>query len=48
MNFGGAKDRPILSEVWDNVDAKINGKPQVHAKVNNLGFMSGIKQKVFG
>lgn len=48
MNLGGAKDRPVLSEVWDNVKARMDGKPQVHAKVNTTSFLSGIKQKVFG
>lgn len=48
MNLGGAKDRPILSQVWDNADAKIRGAPEVHAKVASMGFMQGMRQKILG
>lgn len=48
MNMGGAKDRPILKEIWENVEAKIDGKKEVHSKLNTTPFMYGIKHKIFG
>ncbi|KAJ7676149.1 hypothetical protein B0H17DRAFT_1161534 [Mycena rosella] len=30
MNLGGAKDRPVLDEVWENVEAQLHGKSKVH------------------
>ena len=48
MNLGGAKDRPLLNEVWDNVHAQMQGKPEVHAKVGVTTFLSGIKKALFG
>jgi hypothetical protein len=48
MNIGGAKDRPLLEQVWDNVEAQMKGKPVVHAKVGLTGLAFGLKQKIFG
>ena len=48
MNLGGAKDRPLLNEVWDNVDAQLKGKPQVHATIAQQTLFMGLKQKLFG
>jgi hypothetical protein len=30
MNLKGAKDRPDLDQIWDNVDAKLHDKPIVY------------------
>lgn len=48
MNLGGAKDRPSLTEVWENAEAEMQGKPAVHATIPLLSFLQGIKQKIFG
>lgn len=48
MNLGGAKDRPSLSEIWDNAEAQMLGKPQVHAKYSLQKFVTGLWQAVTG
>ena len=48
MNLKGAKDRPALSEIWANVEAQMQGKPQVHQKYSLQGISSGIWQAVRG
>lgn len=48
MNIGGAKDRPLLDQVWANVHAEMQGKSKVHANVNTMGLASGLKKKLFG
>lgn len=35
MNLGGAKDRPDLQQVWENVNAKLNNNQPSHARFNN-------------
>ena len=46
--MGGAKDRPMLEEVWENVEAKMDGKPQVHHKYSLLSATGVLKEKIFG
>jgi hypothetical protein len=48
MNLGGAKDRPLLDQVWENVHAEMQGKPKVHASVGSTGLATGLKKKLFG
>ena len=48
MNLGGAKDRPLLNEVWDNAQAKMAGKPPVHVKIGLMSLASGLLQKIRG
>lgn len=48
MNLGGAKDRPDLEQVWDNVKAKIEGKGVVHAVYKKSGLLGMLWGKVFG
>ncbi|KAL7928125.1 hypothetical protein V8C35DRAFT_326202 [Trichoderma chlorosporum] len=48
MNMGGAKDRPVLSEVWDNVEAKLNGVDVRHKKYSLVSVMQVLRQRVFG
>jgi peroxiredoxin len=48
MNLGGAKDRPDLKQVWENVDARMNGKPEVHMKYNLQSFTTVMWGKIFG
>jgi hypothetical protein len=48
MNLGGAKDRPDLVQVWENVQAKLAGKPVVHKKYSLMGFFGTMAGKIFG
>jgi len=48
MNLGGAKDRPELKQVWDNVQAKLNGKDRVHSSYKLIGAFNVLKAKIFG
>jgi hypothetical protein len=48
MNLGGAKDRPDLKQVWENMEAKMNGKPEVHKKYDLQSFAKVMWGKVFG
>ncbi|KAE8446259.1 hypothetical protein EG329_012345 [Mollisiaceae sp. DMI_Dod_QoI] len=48
MNLGGAKDRPELEQVWDNIKAKLEGKKRVHGMYKKIGAMNVLWGKVFG
>ncbi|KAM0805407.1 hypothetical protein BDR22DRAFT_798508 [Usnea florida] len=48
MNLKGAKDRPALNEIWENAEAKMLGRPQVHEKYSLQKFATGIWQAVRG
>ena len=48
MNLGGAKDRPILKEVWENVEAELRGQGPVHKKVAKTTVTGVMCRKIFG
>jgi hypothetical protein len=48
MNLGGAKDRPDLVQVWENVQAKLAGKEAVHRKYNLQGAFATFVGYLFG
>jgi len=48
MNLKGAKDRPDLDQIWDNVDAKLHDKPIVHKDYHMQTLGGVLKQKIFG
>ncbi|CZR65966.1 uncharacterized protein PAC_15866 [Phialocephala subalpina] len=48
MNLGGAKDRPELEQVWENVQAKLEGKKMVHSAYKKIGAVGLLWGKVFG
>lgn len=48
MNLGGAKDRPDLNQVWENVLARLNGQPLVHKRYTLQSFTKVMTQKLFG
>lgn len=48
MNMGGASDRPIMSEIWDNVQAKLKNTKPVHSRYSSLGLMGLLREKIFG
>ena len=47
MNLGGAKDRPDLNQVWENVLARLNGQPFVHKRYILQSFRKVMTQKLF-
>lgn len=47
-NLGGAKNRPELEQIWQNVEAKLQGKKAVHQKYAVQGFFHVLKGKFFG
>ncbi|KAH7010602.1 uncharacterized protein B0I36DRAFT_370212 [Microdochium trichocladiopsis] len=46
MNLGGAKDRPLLEEIWHNVDASLHGKEAVHTTYSTAGVAAVIREKL--
>ncbi|KAF2665792.1 hypothetical protein BT63DRAFT_75747 [Microthyrium microscopicum] len=48
MNLGGAKDRPDLVQVWENAEAKMEGKKEVHSAYKLQTFGQTIWSKIFG
>jgi hypothetical protein len=48
MNLGGAKDRPELGQVWENIQAKLEGKEKIHSSYKLIGAWGVIKGKIFG
>ncbi|KAF2160392.1 hypothetical protein M409DRAFT_29238 [Zasmidium cellare ATCC 36951] len=48
-NLGGAKDRPLLEQVWGDVEAVMQGRERVHGGVyGKQTFLQGIGMKLFG
>ena len=48
MNLGGAKDRPSLTQIWDNVEATLDDKPKIHNTLALQSFFEVMKRKLFG
>jgi hypothetical protein len=48
MNLGGASDRPLLEQVWANVDSQLKGKGKVVQRYSLLGAMQVLKRAIFG
>jgi len=48
MNLGGAKDRPDLNQVWENIQAKLKGRDAVHKKYKLEGVLGHLWGKLFG
>ena len=48
MNICGVKDRPYLTQIWENAQAKLQGNKPVHARYSLLGPLGLLKQKIFG
>ena len=48
MNLGGGKDRPDLKQVWENAEAKMEGREMVHKKYSLQSIGGLLWQKVFG
>jgi len=46
MNIGGAKDRPMLEQIWENVEAQMENRPAVHKKVQTQGAMNVLSGKI--
>ncbi|KAK4141790.1 uncharacterized protein C8A04DRAFT_30635 [Dichotomopilus funicola] len=49
MNLAGAKDRPVLAEVWEDVRRQLKGEDTTEGKVyTTTGAFHLLKQKIFG
>lgn len=48
MNIGGASDRPVLTEVWENAKAQLEGKEVPQKDYSTTGALKFVKQKVLG
>jgi len=48
MNLGGAKDRPDLEQILENVQAKLKGDAVVHRKYKTIAAKQVIMGKIFG
>ena len=48
MNLHGAKDRPVLKEVWENVAAGLDHRPLVHQRYSKTSITSVMCGKLFG
>lgn len=48
MNLGGAKDRPNLDQVWENVQAKLLGATVKHSEYSKMALSAGLSQKIWG
>jgi len=47
MNFGGAKDRPVLEQVWHNAESQLRGQPEVHEKLKFTTASGLLAEKLF-
>lgn len=45
MNLGGAKDRPDLHQVWENINAKLSDKQPSHARFSNQRELDDLAKK---
>ena len=48
MNLYGAKDRPSLVQIKENIFAQIDGKKKPHKMIKTQTFWQGIRYKAFG
>lgn len=48
MNLGGAKDRPVLADVWDNAEAQLEDRKVPHSTVTTTGVWSILSEKIWG
>jgi hypothetical protein len=47
MNIGGAKDRPNLDQVWENVQAKLDCKERAYTEYKITSVWDVIKWAIF-
>lgn len=48
MNFGGAKDRPLLDQVWDNVESQLQGVSTPHKSLRSTSAFGLLREKILG
>ncbi|PVH86452.1 hypothetical protein DL98DRAFT_582409 [Cadophora sp. DSE1049] len=48
MNLGGAKDRPELPQIWENVQAKLKGEKEVYGAYKKISAVGVFKGALFG
>ncbi|KAL9105173.1 MAG: hypothetical protein Q9227_009593 [Pyrenula ochraceoflavens] len=48
MNMGGAKDRPVLEDVWEYVQSRLSGNEFAKRTYRTTTVMGVLKKKIFG
>ena len=48
MNLGGAKDRPLLDQVWDNVESQLQGGTIKHKTLQSTSAFGLLYEKILG
>jgi hypothetical protein len=48
MNMGGAKDRPSLVEIWEDVQLRLSGKEAHRKSYSKQSFIKVIGAKIMG
>jgi hypothetical protein len=48
MNIGGAKDRPSLVQIWEDVQLKLGGKDVHRRSYSKQSFMKVMGAKIMG
>jgi hypothetical protein len=48
MNIGGATDRPVLDEVWKNVQGQLRRQDAAVEKYSRTSVLYFIRQKILG
>ena len=48
MNMGGALDRPLLNEIWEDVQTKLKGAEVTRVSYTKQSFFKTIAAKLMG
>lgn len=48
MNIGGAKDRPSITEIWEDVQSKMAGKQVDRVSYSTQSFFKVMAAKLMG
>ena len=46
MNLGGAKDRPMLDQIWQNVSRQLEGKEVMYTTYSTTGILQPLASKI--
>jgi len=46
MNLGGAKDRPVLDQIWQNVSRQLKGQEVMYTKYSTTGIFHPLVSKL--
>lgn len=46
MNLGGAKDRPMLDQIWQNVSKQLQGQEVTYSTYSMSGIFQALASKM--